>query len=351
MLVLANVFSSVAIRGASTQLRTAMEHVAGKAEELTKAKIKDAPPPPFRKHKTQSVSKFADWDPKKYATDGKASRDKRAEKHHIRVFGMQKLGMVEYRKLMEEVDQMTNEPVDVMALVNKRIEELCEHLEVEEKEKQERECRQTQSKMGKAGTSSATKMTTEPTQEPRKRACGVDDIDESRSRTGAKKPKPSKSTEKKEGRKTTGAKKPKPKTDDAVDESENWKNKQAQKKLPSPKAKAAAQAKKVKETVMEDDDDWLDDLVIVERKVPEIEEYDDDDDRDEDYEPEEEVDDDFKIPPLRARKTTQSDKWTDKSKKAKLTDAALEDLADFVERTFPKTAGKKALKRKGTTKQ
>ena len=169
MLVLANVFSSEAIRGASTQLRMAMEHVAGKAEELTKATVKDdPPPPPFRKCKMQSVSKFTDWDPKKYATDGKASRDKRAEKCHIRVFGMQKLGMVEYRKLMEEVDQMTNEPVDVMALVNKRIEELHERLEAEEKEKQERERRQTQSKTGKAGTLSATKTTTEPTQEPRK---------------------------------------------------------------------------------------------------------------------------------------------------------------------------------------
>ena len=77
MLVLVNVFSSAAIRGASTQLGTAMEHVAGKAEELTKAKIKnDPPPPPFRKRKTQSISKFADWDPKKYAMDGKASHDK-----------------------------------------------------------------------------------------------------------------------------------------------------------------------------------------------------------------------------------------------------------------------------------
>ena len=115
--------------------------------------------------------------------------------------------------------------------------------------------------------------------------------------------------------------------------------------------KAAAQAKKAKKTVTEDDDDdWLDDLVIVERKVPDVEEDDDDDDRDEDYEPEEE-DDDFEILPLRARKTTQNDKSTDKSKKAKLTDAALEDSADFVERTFPKTAGKKALKGKGTTKQ
>ena len=350
MLVLANVFSSAVIRGASTQLRTAMEHVAGKAEELTKAKIKDSPPP-FRKRKMRSVSKFADWDAKKYATDRKASRDKQAEQRHIKVFGMQELGMVEYRKLMEEVDQMRGEEVDMMALVNKRVEELREHLEAEEKEKQERECRQTQSKMSKAGTSSATKTTTELIQEPRKQTRGIDDIDESRSRTGAKKPKPSKMTKKEEVRKTTGAKKPKPKTDNAVDESENRKKRQAQKKLPSPKAKAAAQAKTAQKTVTEeDDDDWLDDLVIVERKVPEIEEYEDDDDRDEDYEPEEEVDDDFEIPPLRVRKPTQSDKLTDKSKKTK-PDAPLEDLGDFVERTFPRTAGKKSLKKKVTTKQ
>ena len=177
----------------------------------------------------QRVSKFVDWDPKKYATDGKVSCDKCAQQHHIRVFGMQKLGMVEYCKLMEEVDQMTNEPVDVMALVNKQIEEVCEHLEVEEKEKQERKHRQTQSKTDKAGTSSMTTTTTEPTQYPRKWTCGVDDIDEYRSRTGAKKPKPSKNTEKEEVWKTTGAKKPKPKTDDAVDESENRKKQQAQK--------------------------------------------------------------------------------------------------------------------------
>ena len=73
----------------------------------------------------------------------------------------------------------------------------------------------------------------------------------------------------------------------------------------------------------DDDDDELDDLVIVETKVPDIEEYDDDDDRDEDYEPEEEDDNDFEIPPLRACKPTQSEKSTDKNK--------AEDLADFVE--------------------
>ena len=330
--MLANVFSSKSIKDANPCLQMAMEDVAGKAEQLAKAKAKDDPPPPFRKRKTQSISKFADWDPKKYTTDGKVSRDKRAEQHHIRVFGMQKLGMVEYRKLMEEVDQMTNEPIDVMALVNKRIEELHERLEAEEKEKWEGEHRQTQSKTDKAGASSAIIMTTEPTQEPRKRTCGVDYIDESRSRTSTKKPKPSKSTEKEEVRKTTGAKKPKPKSDDAVDESENQKKEQAQKKLPSLKAKAAAQAKKAKKTVTEDDDDdRLDDLVIVEREVPDIEEYDNDDDRDEDYEPDEEDDDDFEIPPLRTCKPTQSDKSTDKSKKAKPSDATLEDLVDFVE--------------------
>ena len=76
ILVLANVFSSKSIKDANPRLRMAMEDVAGKAEQLAKAKAKDDPPPPFRKRKTQSVSKFADWDPKKYATDGKALRNK-----------------------------------------------------------------------------------------------------------------------------------------------------------------------------------------------------------------------------------------------------------------------------------
>ena len=125
-----------------------------------------------------------------------------------------------------------------MALVNKRIEEVLECLEAEEKEKQEGERRQTRSKADKAGTSSMTTMTTEPTQEPRKQTRGVDDIHKSRSRTGAKKPKPSKSTEKEEVQKTTGAKKPKPKTDDAVDESENRKKEQAQKNLPKSKSES-----------------------------------------------------------------------------------------------------------------
>ena len=152
--------------------------------------------------------------------------------------------------------------------------------------------------------------------------------------------------EKRQGQRSQSLKRTTLSTNRKIDKKER-----AQKKLLSPKTKAAAWAKKVKETVMEDDDDWLEDLVIVERKVPEIEDYDDEDERDEDYEPEEEVDDDFEIPPLTARKTIQKDKSTDKSKKAKQNDAALEDLADFVEQTFTKTAGKKVLKGKRSLKQ
>ena len=76
ILVLGNVFSSKSIKDANPWLWMAMEDVAGKAEQLANAKVKDDPPPPFRKRKMQSVSKFANWDPKKYATDGKASCEK-----------------------------------------------------------------------------------------------------------------------------------------------------------------------------------------------------------------------------------------------------------------------------------
>ena len=359
-MVLVNVFSSKSIKDANPRLQQAMESIAGRVEELTKLKIRDDPPPPFRKRKTQSVTKFVEWNPKKYAADGKASRDKRAQQRHIRVFGMQKLGMVEYRKLMEGIDQKTNQPVDVMAMVNKQIEELRECLDAEEKEKREGERRQTRSQTDKAGTLSTTTMTTEPI-EHRKWTRGTDDNDKSKNRTNiAKKPKSAKSTESEEMRKTTGAKKPKPKIEDTVDESRNRKKEQAQKKIPSPKAKTTGQSKKGKKTVTmaddDDDDDGLEDLVIIESKKPDVEDF--DDDRDEDYVPVEEEDDNFDILPLRARKSTQitdeptqsTNKVTDKSKK-KTADEALEDLVDFVDRTFRKPATKSIMKKKPIAKQ
>ena len=277
-----------------------MENVAGRVEELSKSKITTAAPPePFRKRKTQSITKYADWDVRQYATDGKTSRDKRVQQRHIRVFGMQKLGMIEYRKLMQEIDQMTNQDVDVMAMVNKRIEEVRERLDAEEKEKVEGQRRQTRSRTEKVGTSTTT----------------MESVDT---------------------RKTTGAKKPKQKDGDTVDESRNRKKEGIKQKTTGLKAKTTEQSKRKVVTMAEDVDEDEQDLVIIERKKADVEDFDDDDDND-DYVPEPDEDDDFDIPPPRARKTTQI---VDKK-----TDEALEDLADFVDRTFRKTT------RKSTTKK
>ena len=295
-----NVFSSKSIKDAPPRLKEAMENVAGRVEELSKSKITTAAPPePFRKRKTQSITKYADWDVRQYATDGKTSRDKRAQQRHIRVFGMQKLGMIEYRKLMQEIDQMTNQDVDVMAMVNKRIEEVRERLDAEEKEKVEGQRRQTRSRTEKAGTSTTT----------------MESVDT---------------------RKTTGAKKPKQKDGDTVDESRNRKKEGIKQKTTGLKAKTTEQSKRKVVTMAEDVDEDEQDLVIIERKKADVEDFDDDDD-DDDYVPEPDEDDDFDIPPPRARKTTQI---VDKK-----TDEALEDLADFVDRTFRKTT------RKSTTKK
>ena len=303
-----------------------MEDVAGRVEELSKSKITTAAPPaPFRKRKTQSITKYADWDVRQYATDGKTSRDKRAQQRHIRVFGMQKLGMNEYRKLMQEIDQMTDPDVDVMAMVNKRIKEIRERLDAEEKEKVEGQRRQIRSRTEKAGTSTTT----------------MESVD-TRKTTGAKKPKQKdgdtvdESRNRVDTRKTTGAKKPKQKDGDTVDESRSRKKEGIKQKPTSLKAKTTQQSKRKVVTMAEDVDEDEQDLVIIERKKADVEDFDDDDD-DDDYVPELDEDDDFDIPPPRARKTTQI-----VDKKA---DEELEDLADFVDRTFRKTT------RKSTTKK
>ena len=318
-----NVFSLTSIKDAPPRLKEAMEDVAGRVEELSKSKITTAAPPqPFRKRKTQSITKYADWDARQYATDGKTSRDKRAQQRHIRVFGMQKLGMNEYRKLMQEIDQMTDPDLDVMALVNKRIKEICERLDAEEKEKVEGQRRQIRSRTEKAGTSTTTmeSVDTRKTKKPKQK--DGDTVDESRTRVDT--------------RKTTGAKMPKQKDGDTVDESRSRKKEGIKQKPTSLKAKTTEQSKRKVVTMAEDVDEDEQDLVIIERKKADVEDFDDDDD-DDDYVPELEEDDDFDIPPPRARKTTQI-----VDKKA---DEELEDLADFVDRTFRKTT------RKSTTKK
>ena len=347
-----NVFSSTSIKDAPPRLKEAMEDVAGRVEELSKSKITTAAPPqPFRKRKTQSITKYADWDARQYATDGKTSREKRAQQRHIRVFGMQKLGMNEYRKLMQEIDQMTDPDVDVMAMVNKRIKEIRERLDAEEKEKVEGQRRQIRSRTEKAGTSTTTMESVETrktTGAKKPKQKDGDTVDESRTRvdtrktTGAKKPKQKdgdtvdESRTRVDTRKTTGAKKPKQKDGDTVDESRSRKKEGIKQKPTSLKAKTTEQSKRKVVTMAEDVDEDEQDLVIIERKKADVEDFDDDDD-DDDYVPELDEDDDFDIPPPRARKTTQI-----VDKKA---DEELEDLADFVDRTFRKTT------RKSTTKK
>ena len=346
-----NVFSSTSIKDAPPRLKEAMEDVAGRLEELSKSKITTAAPPqPFRKRKTQSITKYADWDARQYATDGKTSREKRAQQRHIRVFGMQKLGMNEYRKLMQEIDQMTDPDVDVMAMVNKRIKEIRERLDAEEKEKVEGQRRQIRSRTEKAGTSTTTMESVETrktTGAKKPKQKGGDTVDESRicvdtrKTTGAKKPKQKdgdtvdESRTRVDTRKMTGAKKPKQKDGDTVDESRSRKKEGIKQKPTSLKAKTMEQSKRKVVTMAEDVDEDEQDLVIIERKKADVEDFDDDDDND--YVPELDENDDFDIPPPRARKTTQI-----VDKKA---DEELEDLADFVDRTFRKTT------RKSTTKK
>ena len=347
-----NVFSSTSIKDAPPRLKEAMEDVAGRVEELLKSKITTAAPPqPFRKRKTQSITKYADWDGRQYATDGKTSREKGAQQRHIRVFGMQKLGMNEYRKLMQEIDQMTDPDVDVMAMVNKRIKEIRERLDAEEKEKVEGQRRQIRSRTEKAGTSTTTMESVETrktTGAKKTKQKDGDTVDESRTRvdtrktTGAKKPKQKdgdtsdESRTRVDTRKMTGAKKPKQKDGDTVDESRSRKKEGIKQKPTSLKAKTTEQSKRKVVTMAEDVDEDEQDLVIIERKKADVEDFDNDDDED-DYVPELDEDDDFDIPPPRARKTTQiADKKADEE---------LEDLADFVDRMFRKTT------RKSTTKK
>ena len=139
-----------------------MEQVAGRAETLAKDKTaKGLPepteqpvPPPFRKRATKSLYQL-DWDPKKYSSNGRESREVRAEKRKIRVFGIEHLGLKEYHKLMQEIDSMTGTD-EVRAMVDKRIEELKQRLQAERQEEESAQRRVTRSQVDKPGTSADT---------------------------------------------------------------------------------------------------------------------------------------------------------------------------------------------------
>ena len=62
--------------------------------------------------------------------------------------GITKLGEVEYKRLLQEVDLMTKEKVDIDKIINKRLKEIEERLQAEEKEKENQDRRQTRSQAG-----------------------------------------------------------------------------------------------------------------------------------------------------------------------------------------------------------
>ena len=311
---------------APPKLRNAMEQVAGQAEKLSKSKTKDdaPPPPPFRKRVTQSVSAFADWDPKQYRGDGAASRDQRAKERSIRVFGINELGMEEYQKLLKEIDQMTGK-VDMGQLVNKRVQELKERLQQEAKDKEEAEQREMEAEKRpttrSTATTSATKVTEDETRPTKAGKKPVEKGKEAepvvRPTKAGKKPrtamtttttttKPTSETE--TPRPTKGGKKPtKPVKSTPKDLSEEparakideEDESRDSKKKPKPKTGGKKPEVHFEE---EDKEDQLDDLVLLEREVEPLD--DEDDDNDETYKPpvDNEDDDDFEIPKLRSRK-------------------------------------------------
>ena len=229
-----------------------MEEVAGTAEKLAKDKVTTAPPPPpFRQRATQSIYSWV------YSEDGKEARNKRAEQRRMRATGIEKLGEEEYKKLLEEIDRMTQTPVDMQELIDKRMKEIAERLEAEEKEKEVEEQRKT-----RPGTSMETRPTTRSSTTRRKLETDTE---------------------------------PKPKTK----QSKQVKIDDASK---SRKDKAEKQAKRSKTAavpLIEDDDD--DDLELIMDKADEI--YESEEDDEELYKMDDD-DDDFQEPPPRSRKMT-----------------------------------------------
>ena len=61
----------------------------------------------------------------------------------MRATGIEKLGEEEYKKLLQEIDRMTQTPVNMQELIDKRMKEISERLEAEGKEKEVEEKRKS----------------------------------------------------------------------------------------------------------------------------------------------------------------------------------------------------------------
>ena len=301
-------------------MRMAMEQVAGRAETLAKEKVKDTPAP--TKNPQNIYTKV-------YSSDGKETRSKRAEQRELRQTALDKLGDKEYKRLLQEIDWMTHTSVDINKLIDKRVKEIEERLELERREEEATSARVTRSQ---AGTSTGTTEEAEPippqVKSPRKRG-----KQEGHKETGGKKPRTTTEqedtveSEKPDGRKDTRGKKskttkaPQHIDDDANDESTSRKEKGKELKAGDTVDKSKDRSTKNKKTAAiplleDDDDDDLDDLMVV-----------DDENRDANYEPEDDQmddddfpvfdddnDDDFQEPAPRARRDTKKEQKQVKKK-------------------------------------
>ena len=200
----------------------------------------------------------------------------------MRATGIEKLGDKEYKKLLQEIDQMSQTPVNMEELINKRMQEIAERLEVEEQEKEAEEKCKTRSQ-DKPGMSKDTGSVPVRRSSPRKRKA---------------------ESEKDIKKKTDPEPKDRPRKETDIDD--------ASKNRKDRGAKRPRQSKTAVIPIIMDDDDDDDDLRIL------------DDKGDKTYEPEQEEEDDivypmdddndnFQEPPPRARKPTT--KMTKSSKK------------------------------------
>ena len=269
-----------------------MEEVAGTAEKLAKDKVTTAPPPPFRQRVTKSIYSRV------YSEDGREARNKRAEQRRMRATGIEKLGEEEYKKLLQEIDRMTQTPVDMQELIDKRMKEIAERLEAEEKEKEVEEQRKT-----RPGTSTETIPTT---------------------RSSTKRRKPETDTDKTKSGKTDSQPKPKVKQSKQVNIDDESK---------SQKDKVEKRSKTAAIPLIEDDDD--DDLEMIMDKADEI--YEPEEDDEEIYQMDDD-DDDFQEPPPRSRKTTTSKIPTTKRRVEKSTKKK-EDTEDETLALFQRIVG------------
>ena len=217
----------------------------------------------------------------------------------MRATGIEKLGDKEYKKLLEEIDQMSQSPVNMEELINKRMQEISERLEADEQEKEAEEKRKTRSQ-DKPGTSKDTGSVPARRVSPQKWKPDVEPDKDMKKKSDLKpKDRPRKETDK-----SDLELKDRPRKETDIDD--------ASKNRKDRGAKWPRQSKTAAIPMIMDDDNDDDDLRIVDDKdnkgyKPEQEEEDDN------AYPMDDDDDDFQEPPPRARKPTN--KATKSSKK------------------------------------